>query len=53
MDKCITYEVSFERQISMEIDVFDKHYVRMLNLSKILKEFKMEQEKKGSSACER
>ena len=37
----------------MEIDVFYKHYVRMLNLSKILKEFKMEQENKGSFACEK
>ena len=43
----------FEHQTSMEIDLFDKHYVRMLNLSKILKEFNMEQEKKGLFACEK
>ena len=33
MNQCITYEVSFERQISMGIDVFDKHNVKMFNLS--------------------
>ena len=43
----------FEHQISMEIDVFDKHYVKMFSLSEILKEFKIEQEKKGSFACEK
>ena len=43
----------FERRISMEIDVFDKHYVKMFNLIEFLKEFKIEQEKKGSFACEK
>ena len=33
MNQRVTYEVSFERQISMGIDVFDKHYVKMFNLS--------------------
>ena len=47
--KRITCEVKFECQISMEIDAYfvDK-WVRMFNLNKILKEFKMEQVKKGS-----
>ena len=53
MNQCITYEVSFECQISMGIDVFDKHGVKMFNLSEILKEFKIEQEKKCSFAYEK
>ena len=35
------------------IDVFDKHSVKMVNLSEILKEIKIEQEKKYSFACEK
>ena len=53
MNQRVTYEVSFERQISMGIDVFDKHNVKMFNLSEFLKEFKIEQEKKGLFACEK
>ena len=59
MNQCITYEVSLNVKYPWrwmylwKIDMFDKHYVRMFNLRKILKEFKIKQEKKGSSACEK
>ena len=58
MDQCITCEVVLNVKYPWRwmylwwIDMFDKYFVRSFSLN-FLKEFKMKQEKKSSSACEK